>query len=479
MAAGAGVLVPVILCGGAGSRLWPLSRRALPKQLLPLTGAQSLLQQTAARLDGLPGPVAEPLVVCNEAHRFLVERQLAGREPWLILEPVGRNTAPAIALAALEALQRHGPGCLLLVLSADHAIADAAGLVSAVRSALPAAANGSLVAFGVAPTRPETGYGYIAAAPGPGPAPGVQRVARFREKPDATTAARYLAEGCLWNTGLFLFRADRVLEELGQHAPALLAACEQAAAGAAAEGRCLRPDAAAFHACPADSIDYAVMERTDRAAVVPLPSAWSDVGAFPALQAVSAQDAQGNSQQGDVLALDCQNSFLRAESRLLAAVGLRDCIVIETADAVLVAPHSHAQQVKALVDELGRRQRPEVDTGREVLRPWGSFDSLHGAPGYQVKRLTVLPGAQLSLQLHQRRAEHWVVVAGTARITRDDAVFDLGPGGHVHIPVGARHRIENPGSETLQIIEVQLGDYLGEDDIVRLDDAYGRTGRTD
>ncbi|MCC5794577.1 MAG: mannose-1-phosphate guanylyltransferase/mannose-6-phosphate isomerase [Chromatiales bacterium] len=474
------MLVPVILCGGSGTRLWPLSRRAVPKQLLALNGERTLLQQTAARLEGLPGPVAEPLVVCNEAHRFLVEQQLAGcgRDPLLILEPEGRNTAPAIALAALEACRRHGDDCLLLVLSADHAIADSSALVCAIATALPAAEAGSLVTFGVPPTRPETGYGYIAAA-GESPAPGVSQVERFIEKPDAAAAARYMAEGCLWNTGMFLFRADRILQELGRHAPELLAACEQAAAGARAEGRFLRPDAEPFRACPADSIDYAVMERTESAAVVPLASPWSDVGSFPALQAVSPLDEQGNSRQGDVLALDCRNSYLRAESRLLAAVGLEDCIVIETPDAVLVAPHSHSQQVKALVDELGRQQRPEIDTGREVLRPWGSFDSLHGAKGYQVKRLTVLPGARLSLQLHNHRAEHWVVVAGTARITRDEEEFDLGPGGHVHIPVGARHRIENPGSEPVQIIEVQLGAYLGEDDIVRLDDAYGRTGRTD
>ncbi|RMF99162.1 MAG: mannose-1-phosphate guanylyltransferase/mannose-6-phosphate isomerase [Gammaproteobacteria bacterium] len=471
------LIVPVILCGGSGSRLWPLSRAAFPKQLLPLLGEHSLLQQTLARLDGLAG-LQPPIVVCNESQRFLVAGQLreAGSEPLLVLEPEGRNTAPAATLAALAA-RAGGDDPLLLVLPADHLLRDAAAFRSAVSAAAAAAADGALLTFGVVPTAPETGYGYIRAD---GAGGGPRRVVEFVEKPDTATARQYLDSGAYyWNSGMFLFRAGAWLEEIGQQAPDILAACERAFAGAGRDGDTLRPEPQAFCACRPDSIDYAVMEKTGRAMVLPLDAGWSDIGSWSALHAASDQDAGGNALIGDVHAVDCRNSYLRAESRLVTAVGLDGCIVVETKDAVLVVPRERSQDVKRMVDELGAAGREEVRLGREVFRPWGSYDSLDAAPGYQVKRLTVLPGAVLSLQLHHHRAEHWVVVAGVARITRDDEVFELKKNEHTFIPVEARHRIENPGTELLHIIEVQVGDYLGEDDIVRFEDKYGRQGRTD
>jgi len=471
-------LQPVILCGGSGSRLWPLSRAGYPKQLLALTGQESLLQQTARRLERLDGPVASPLVVCNERHRFLVAEQLAavGHEPTLILEPEGRNTAPAVALAALAAAAAGDGDSLLLVLAADHVVREPAALAAAVAVARPAAEAGRLVTFGIVPDAPETGYGYIRAGAGEA----VRSVAEFVEKPDLETARSYLASGdYFWNSGMFLLHAAAYLEALARHAPDILEACRAAmdAGSGGADGH--RPCGTAFGACRTDSIDYAVMEKTDRASVVPLDAGWSDVGSWAALHEVSARDPDGNSLQGDVVAVDCRDSYVRAESRLVGVVGLEGCVVVETKDAVLVVPAARSQQVKALVDRLGADRREEVQLGREVFRPWGSYDSLDAAPGFQVKRLTVLPGAVLSLQLHHHRAEHWVVVAGTARITRDDEVFDLATNQYTFIPVGAKHRIENPGEELLHIIEVQVGDYLGEDDIVRFEDRYGRQGRTD
>jgi mannose-1-phosphate guanylyltransferase/mannose-6-phosphate isomerase len=461
-------VIPVILCGGSGTRLWPLSRALYPKQLLTLTGETSLLQETWLRLRNARIGIERPIVVCNEAQRFLVREQLrtAGADPQVVLEPEGRNTAPAAALAALLAERSHGRNTLLLVLPSDHVIRDATALGAAVAVAIDSAAAGQLVTFGVMPDRPETGYGYIRARPG---SSDVRAVEQFVEKPDYATAERYLREGgYFWNSGMFLFSAGRYLEELDRHAPGILASCRQALEGMKEAGGYLRLNEALFRACPADSIDYAVME-----------AGWSDVGSWAALGDVSAQDGAGNTQIGDVIAIDCKGSYLRSESRLVAAVGLEDCIVVETKDAVLVAPRDRAQDVKSLVDELKKLRRPEATVGREVFRPWGSYDSLDEGAGFQVKRLVVLPGAVLSLQLHHRRAEHWVVVTGTARITRDDEVFELRTNQHTHIPVGARHRIENTGPDLLQIIEVQIGDYLGEDDIVRFEDKYGRQGRTD
>jgi mannose-1-phosphate guanylyltransferase/mannose-6-phosphate isomerase len=472
-------VTPVILCGGSGTRLWPLSRSLMPKQLLALTGRQTLLQDTWARARECCASNKNPLVVCNEAHRFLVQAQLraAGAEPTLILEPAGRNTAAAVGVAALVAARQSGPSSLLLVLPSDHVVADRRGFAAAVAAGVAAARDGGLVTFGIVPVRPETGYGYIRAAAG---GSGLRAVEQFVEKPDLATARAYVASGRhFWNSGMFLFTAGAYLRELSIHAPDILAACEGAVAGAVAGSGSVQLAREPFLGARSISIDYAVMEKTSRAAVVPLDAGWSDVGSFAALLEVSGMDTDGNATTGDVIALDCQRSYLRAESRLVAAVGLDGCIVVETKDAVLVAPIERAQDVKKLVDELAARHRPEPVSGREVFRPWGSYDSLDARPGFQVKRLTVLPGAVLSLQLHHRRAEHWVVVAGRARITCDDAVFELGRNEHTFIPLGARHRIENPGPELLEIVEVQVGDYLGEDDIVRLEDRYGRQGRTD
>jgi len=474
-------LFPVILCGGSGSRLWPLSRALYPKQLLPLVGERTMLQDTVQRLSALEVGLADPVVLCNEAHRFLAAGQLQelGFNPTVVLEPEGRNTAPAAAVAALICQAAVSPGeqALLLVLPADHVIRDPAALTTAVSAALPAAGQGKLVTFGVVPSAPETGYGYIRAAQG---REGVRAVEEFVEKPDLETAKRYVASGSyFWNSGMFLFAAGSFLRELGTYAPEMLAACNRAVESAGSGDGFVRLDAQAFRACPADSIDYAVMEKTDQAGVIPLDAGWSDVGSWASLHEVSGKDASGNTRLGDVVAVDCRDSYLRAESRLVTAVGLEGCIVVETKDSVMVAPAGRAQEVKKLVDALTAAQREEVRLGRQVYRPWGSYDSLDAAAGYQVKRLEVLPGAVLSLQLHHHRAEHWVVVSGTARITRDEAVYDLRPGEHTYIPVEAKHRIENPGDETVQIIEVQVGDYLGEDDIVRFDDKYGREGRTD
>jgi mannose-1-phosphate guanylyltransferase / mannose-6-phosphate isomerase len=473
-------LVPVILCGGSGTRLWPLSRSLYPKQLLALIGEQSLLQATARRLDDLPVAVATaPIVICNEAQRFLVDGQLkdVGCQPLVMLEPEGRNTAPAVAVAAIEARRRAGRDVLLLVLSADHVIADSAAFGRAVGAAIPAAKAGNLVTFGVLPTAPETGYGYIKAdLAGDEPKP----VLQFVEKPDYETARRYVQSGAyLWNSGMFLFSADAFLKELAAYAPDIESAARKAVGGTPGDGPYLVLDKEAFLACRKESIDYAVMEKTSHAMVVPLSAGWSDVGSWASLLDASLRDAQGNVVSGDVVALDCRDSYVRAESRLVAVAGLDGCVVVETKDAVLVVPRDRAQDVKKIVEELERRGRPETRLGRELFRPWGSYDGLDGDAGFQVKRLTVLPGAVLSLQMHHRRAEHWVVVSGRARITRDDEVFDLGAGEHTFIPLGAKHRIENPGTAMLRIIEVQVGDYLGEDDIVRFEDRYGRQGRTD
>lgn len=468
-------LVPVILSGGAGTRLWPLSRELYPKQLLRLVGEHTMLQDTVLRLEGLA--VAAPIVVCNEAHRFLVAEQLRLIErpaQAIILEPAGRNTAPAIALAAQVARQRAGEGALLLVLPADHVIRDGAAFRAAVQVAARAAAGGSLATFGVVPTAPETGYGYIRRGAAAGAA---YRIAQFVEKPDAPRAAQFLAGGdYYWNSGMFLFSAARYLAELARLAPDIAAACEQAMAGATHDLDFTRVDAQAFAACRSESIDYAVMEKTSDAVVVPLAAGWSDVGSWSSLQAACQPDAAGNVLKGDVIAEDTTGCYIDAGSRLVATVGLRDHVVVETKDAVLVAPRDKAQDVKSLVNRLKEQGRGEHLLHREVYRPWGSYDSLDSGERFQVKRITVRPGAVLSLQLHHHRAEHWVVVSGTARVTRGEEVFQLEANQSTYIPVGVRHRVENPGKIPLHIIEVQSGGYLGEDDIVRFEDQYGRQG---
>lgn len=467
-------LVPVLLSGGSGTRLWPLSREAYPKQFLPLAGERSLLQQTWLRLQGLE--VAAPLAVANEAHRFIVAEQLreAGCEPAaLLLEPVGRNTAPAIAVAALEALQQHGADAVLLVLPTDHVVADAAAFRAAVRAALPAAAAGRLVTFGVVPQAPETGYGYIKAAAGTG----VRAVERFVEKPDAVRAAQYLAEGdYYWNSGMFLFGAQRYLDELQRQQPAMLEVCREALAAAQRDADFLRLDKAAFEACPADSIDYAVMEKTADAAVLPVDIGWSDLGSWSALWQVAGRDDAGNAHRGDVLALDCRDTYAWSDRRLVALVGLEDIVVVDTDDALLVARKERVQDVKQVTQQLKQDARSEATWHRKVYRPWGAYDSIDADARFQVKRITVKPGATLSLQMHHHRAEHWIVVRGTARVTRGEETFLLGENESTFIPLGTVHRLENPGKVPLELIEVQSGSYLGEDDIVRFEDKYGRSG---
>jgi len=465
------VIQPVVLSGGSGTRLWPLSRELFPKQLINLRGGdETLLQATLSRTSGLPD-LAPPIIVCNEAHRFLVAEQvrsLGVADAQILLEPCARNTAPAIALAALVV----DPEALLLVLPADHFIQRPADFQSAVSRALPSAEAGRLVTFGVVPSGPETGYGYIRCGAAQGEA---FEIAQFVEKPDRARAEAFLsAGGYLWNSGMFLFKAQRYLEELARHAPAMLEAARASVSAAKADLDFLRIDASAFAKSPSDSIDYAVMEKTDSAAVVPLDAGWSDVGSWSSLHDGLDRDASGNALRGDVLSVDTEGSFVLAESRLVATVGLKDHVVVETKDAVLVAPKDRVQDVKKLVEKIKQDGRSEHQLHREVHRPWGSYDSIENGARYQVKRLSVKPGASMSLQLHHHRAEHWIVVAGTARITRGDEVFMLEENQSTYIPLGVKHRIENPGKIPLHIIEVQSGSYLGEDDIVRFEDRYGR-----
>ncbi len=504
------MLIPVILSGGAGTRLWPLSRELYPKQLLALTGERTMLQQTVVRLEGLGA--SAPVVVCNEAHRFLVAEQLRqlNVEPRaMVLEPFGRNTAPAIALAAHAALKgapagAEGADPVLLVLPADHVMRDVPAFHRAVRTALGAAEQGQLVTFGIVPTAPETGYGYIRRGAPIGSSGGVPagtaggasgggsagrsggssagtayRIERFVEKPQVERAREFLASGdYYWNSGMFMFRARRYLQELERLAPHIAKVCEAAFRGAKADLDFMRVDAKTFDPCPSDSIDYAVMEKTSDAVVVPLDAGWSDVGSWSALHEASEADAHGNVSRGDVICEDSQGCYLYSESRLVSAVGLKDHVVVETKDAVLVAPKDRVHDVKKLVYRLKQQGRYEHSLHREVFRPWGSYDSIESGPRFQVKRLKVKPGATLSLQLHHHRAEHWIVVAGTARITRGEEVFLLEENQSTYIPIGVKHRIENPGMIPLHIIEVQSGSYLGEDDIVRLEDRYGREGTT-
>jgi mannose-1-phosphate guanylyltransferase/mannose-6-phosphate isomerase len=467
------MLVPVILSGGAGTRLWPLSRELYPKQLLPLVGQHTMLQQTVLRLEGLSA--SAPIVVCNEAHRFLVAEQLRSIDRparSIVLEPAGRNTAPAIALAAHAALAADEGDALLMVLPADHVIADVAAFQAAVQTASSVARDGALVTFGVVPTAAETGYGYIRRGTLAG---GAYRIVEFVEKPDPLRAQQFVSSGeYYWNSGMFLFRARRYLEELERHAPDIASACRKSFAGAKRDLDFTRIDTAAFQSCRSESIDYAVMEKTQEAMVVPLNAGWSDVGSWASLHAACERDAHGNTLRGDVLVEDTRDSYVYSESRLVAAVGLKDLVVVETKDAVLVVPKERVQDVKSLVARLKAAGRYEHSLHREVFRPWGSYDSLDNGERFQVKRLVVRPGGVLSLQLHHHRAEHWVVVSGTARISRGEESFLLEENQSTYIPIGVRHRIENPGRIALHIIEVQSGSYLGEDDIVRFEDAYGR-----
>ena len=465
------IIQPVILSGGSGTRLWPLSRESYPKQFLPLAGEQTMLQATWQRV----APIASrgPLVIANEEHRFVAAEQLhqVGAEPAaIILEPMGRNTAPAIAVAALEAT-RDGADALLLVLPSDHVISDEATFRSVVQAATSAAEAGKLVTFGIVPTGPETGYGYIKAADGQG----LRAVERFVEKPNLDTATGYVASGqYYWNSGMFLFKASRYLQELERFQPEMLAGSRSAWQQARRDTDFTRLDKAAFAAVASDSIDYAVMEKTADAVVIPLDAGWNDVGSWTALRDVSQQDGDGNAHQGDVIAIDCRNTYAYGQ-RLVAMVGLDDVIVVETDDAVLVGKADRMQEVKTVVSQLKTEGRSEATWHRKVYRPWGAYDSIDNGARFQVKRITVKPGGTLSLQMHHHRAEHWIVVSGTAEVTRGDEVILLSENQSTYIPLGVTHRLRNPGKLPLELIEVQSGSYLGEDDIVRFEDTYGRS----
>ena len=468
------MLTPVLLSGGIGTRLWPVSRASHPKQLLALSGELTMLQETVRRISSLES--AAPIVVCNEEHRFMVAeqlRQLDLQSSALILEPQGRNTAPAVALAALQAVTAD-PDSILLVLPADHLITDVDAFIAAVQKALPLACEGRLMTFGVVPTAPETGYGYIKC--GPDLAVDLYELERFVEKPDVAAAEGYLESGgYLWNSGMFLIHAQTYLDELGKRAPDILSCCEQAMRAATVDMHFVRPDAQFFAQCPSDSIDYAVMEKTDAGGVVALDCGWSDVGAWSALWEVAESDADGNVSRGDVIMDNCRGSYFRSESRLVAATGVENLIVVETADAILVADRDKVQDVKRIVTTLKQQQRAEATLHRRVYRPWGSYESLISSDRFQVKRIVVDPGQRLSLQMHHHRAEHWIVVKGTAEVTCEDKVFMLAEDESTYIPLGHKHRLANSGRIPLEIIEVQSGAYLGEDDIVRFEDVYGRS----
>jgi len=471
-------MIPVVLSGGSGSRLWPLSRAHYPKQFIPLASEQTMLQETLGRLQGLHSEALSPLVICNEQHRFMVAEQLREMDVVaqnILLEPVGRNTAPAVALAALAA----APDDILLVLPADHVIENITAFHSAIELACSEAVKGALVTFGVVPTSAQTGYGYIQAAStgklGEGGGLTAHSIHQFVEKPDLATAQAYVDSGdYYWNSGMFAFKAGRYLEELTRYQPEMLSACQAAFDGASVDLDFTRLDKAAFSACPDDSIDYAVMEKTDNAVVIPLDAGWSDIGSWSALWDISDKDEQGNTCKGDVLAVDTHDSYLHTNGRLLATVGIKDLVVVETDDAVLVADKSRVQDVKTVVNQLQAQGRSERESHRKVYRPWGMYDSIAANGRYQTKRIVVNPGARLSLQKHYHRAEHWVVVQGTGLVTRGDEEVILSVNESIYIPIGMKHRLENPGVIPLEIIEVQTGDYLGEDDIVRFDDQYGR-----
>lgn len=472
-------VVPVVLSGGAGTRLWPLSRKHHPKQLIALAGEHTLLQATVRRLASLEG-VQAPIVVCGREHAFTVAEQLRALDatPAAILaEPEGRNTAPAIAAGALEALARHRGDPVLVVLPADHVIGDDARFAAAVGQAVREAAAGRLAALGVAATRAETGYGYIRAGRPTGVSDRGRVVESFVEKPDAERAAAYLAAGGhYWNSGIFVFGAARYLRELDARAPLLLEAVRQAHERAVGNAGFLSLHAESFAKSPAISVDYAVMEHTSDAVMVPLDADWSDAGSWDALSAFSQQDESGNAVRGDVVLEGARNTYVRGDGRMMAVVGAADLVVVDTADAVLVAHKEKVQDVGKVVERLKRGGRDEYLHHRKVHRPWGSYEPVRDGQGFRVKHITVRPGQRLSLQAHRHRAEHWVVVRGSARVTRGDETFTLAEDRSTYIPQGVAHRLENPGEAPLEVIEVQMGSYLGEDDIVRLDDMYGRAG---
>ena len=465
------------MCGGSGTRLWPLSRSQFPKQFLPLVNETSMLQDTMSRL---PQNHQAPLFICNEEHRFLVAeqvKQVGCNQSAILLEPQGRNTAPAVALAALDALSKDNDA-LLLVLAADHVIKDTGKFHQAIEVATIAAQQGKLVTFGIVPTHAETGYGYIKQGTKQvtdGKETGTYEVAQFVEKPNAEVAQSYLDAGeYLWNSGMFLFKASRYLEELEKFRPDILKSCQQAMTKVEKDLDFTRPDGEAFLGCADESIDYAVMEKTADAVVVPLDAGWSDVGSYSALWEVCQQDNNKNVIKGDVIAHDTSNSYLHSQNKLIATLGVDNLVVIDTPDAVLIADKDKVQNVKEIVNELKAQQRSETKLHREVYRPWGKYDSVDHGERFQVKRITVNPGAKLSVQMHHHRAEHWIIVSGTAKVTLDDETILLSENQSTYIPIGVVHALENPGKLPLEMIEVQSGSYLGEDDIVRFEDRYGR-----
>lgn len=465
-------LQPVILAGGSGTRLWPLSRKAYAKQYLALASPQTMLQDTLSRLGNLDH--SPPLLICNEDSRFLAAEQIRqlGMKASILLEPAGRNTAPAIALGALEAMAG-GADPVLLVMPADHKIENTAAFVAAVKAGQALAAAGDMVTFGIPPTRAETGYGYIRSGAAKGAA---LKVEGFVEKPDAKTAARYLAAGgYFWNSGIFMFRASQYLAALGRFRPDILAASKAAYLGRQADLDFLRFEAAAFLACPPESIDYAVMEKADNLVMLPLAAGWSDIGSWAALWEASPKDAAENCEIGDVVSRGGRGNYINAQSRLVAAVGCEDMVIVETKDAVFVAPKARVSELGPLVAQLKAEGRPEISFHRDVYRPWGSYDKVDEGKRYLVKRITVKPGGKLSVQKHFQRAEHWVVVRGTATVTKGGEVLRLSENQSIYIPVGVVHALENAGDTPLELIEVQTGVHLSEDDIVRFDDIYGRT----
>ncbi len=466
-------MTPVILSGGSGTRLWPLSRGHYPKQFLPLVTKNTMLQETMLRLNGVPG-LTSPIAVCNEGHRFMMAEQLLeiGIKPQVILlEPVGKNTAPAVALAALSAESKDD---VLLVLPADHVITDVEAFQKGIKEAEILAQRGYLVTFGIVPTSAETGYGYIMRD-------SLKidsgfKVAAFVEKPDVVTAKNYLKSGdYLWNSGMFAFTAGNFIKELEKYNPKMLAVCSQALETANTDLDFTRLDKAIFSTCPSDSIDYAIMEKTDKAVVIPLEAGWNDVGSWSSLWGVTEKDDTGNAVSGDVITLDCSNSYIYSEDKLVAVIGVEDLIVVETKDAVMIAHKDRVQDVKQVVDELKQLGRNEAEIHRKAYRPWGHYDSVDAGERHQTKRIIVKPGGKLSLQKHHHRAEHWVIVKGTAFVTRGEEQILLTENESIYIPLGTLHRLENPGVIPLEIIEIQSGSYLGEDDIVRFDDNYGRT----
>jgi mannose-1-phosphate guanylyltransferase/mannose-1-phosphate guanylyltransferase/mannose-6-phosphate isomerase len=473
-------IIPVVLAGGSGTRLWPLSRDQFPKQLIDLTSDGTMLQNTLKRLSGLKG-LNPPIVICNEQNRFMTAEQLRAMDTSpesIVLEPVGRNTAPAVAVAALKGVSVH-PDAVLLVLPADHYIADRTKFHGALNIAMPFAMENFLITFGIVPTAPETGYGYIKkssplAATGGEDTP-VFAIERFVEKPDLETAQDYVSSGeYFWNSGMFMFKASAVLDELRTFAPEMISACEQAMSHGLEDLDFFRLDPAAFSACPSDSIDYAVMEKTRLGAMIPLDAGWNDLGSWEALWQVGGKDKDDNVIKGDVLTHDVKNSYLHSTGRLISAVGLEDHIVVETADAILISPRNRVQDVKRLVNRIKSADRIESKAHRKVYRPWGASESIHSADRFEVKRLTVKPGARISLQKHFNRAEHWIVVNGTAQVAKGEETFLLKEDESTYIPAGFTHRLENPGRIDLELIEIRTGSYLGENDVERFDDDYGR-----